>query len=159
MMLNCHAKNELKRSSLSGDILCKRIKQSNWPGKFWGQNLRARLLKLLEITESICCYSGSLPMCEKSASKLNSVLTYCIFNIAYLILGITFDMPRYAWPYSYEWTESRRCTYQGFGGNGGGMGGGHPLAENLLNMILGTLKIVFELTIANMALQKEKWNS
>ena len=34
--------------------MCKRIKQSYWPEKFWGQNIKATLLKLIEMTESIC---------------------------------------------------------------------------------------------------------
>ena len=29
-------KNEFKRSSLSGEILCKISRKSDWPRKFWG---------------------------------------------------------------------------------------------------------------------------
>ena len=37
-------KNKVKRSSHTGVILYKRIKQSDWWREFWGQNSRARLL-------------------------------------------------------------------------------------------------------------------
>ena len=39
VMLNCHAKNEFKRSSFSGEISCKRIKQSDRPIKCWGYSI------------------------------------------------------------------------------------------------------------------------
>lgn len=43
-MLNCHAKNEAKRGSHSGNILCEKFKQSTWPRKIWGLNTRTSLL-------------------------------------------------------------------------------------------------------------------
>ena len=39
MMLNCHAKNEFKRSSFSGEISYKRTKQSDRPIKCWGYSI------------------------------------------------------------------------------------------------------------------------
>ena len=64
MMLNCCAKNEVKRSSHSGDNLCKGIKQSD--EKILGPKLRNQTVKPLEITESICSFYGCLPTCKKS---------------------------------------------------------------------------------------------
>ena len=39
VMLNCHAKNEFKRSSFSGEISYKRTKQSDRPIKCWGYSI------------------------------------------------------------------------------------------------------------------------
>ena len=47
-MLNCCTKTKFKRASLSWDILCKRIEQSNMPRKFWGQNPITKLLQYLK---------------------------------------------------------------------------------------------------------------
>lgn len=64
-------KNEVERSSHSEDVLCERTKQADWLGK-----LKSKVVKLLVTTESIC-FCGCLPICNKSASELNSVLIYC----------------------------------------------------------------------------------
>ena len=45
--------------------------------------------ELLEMTESICCFNGSLLTCKKNQHH-SSIQSR---HIAYLILGITFDMP------------------------------------------------------------------
>ena len=55
-MLNYHEKNEVKRSNHSEDISCKRIKQSDFQRKFWVNILKTETVKLLEITESSCCF-------------------------------------------------------------------------------------------------------
>ena len=78
MMLTFVQKNEVNRSSHSGDISCKRINQFDSQTELRGQN---STIKLLETTDSICCFYGCLSICKKSASYLNLVLTYCRFNI------------------------------------------------------------------------------
>ena len=42
MMLDCRAKNEVKRPCHSGDIPVKRIKQSDWQKGFWAKNSGTR---------------------------------------------------------------------------------------------------------------------
>ena len=46
-----------------------------------GSKFKIQTIKLLQITEWICYFYGCLPICIKSASYLNSVLTYSRFKI------------------------------------------------------------------------------
>ena len=83
-MLNCRAKNEVKRSNHSEDISYKRIKQERilWP------KLKNQTVKQLEITDQFAVSMDAFQICKKLASYLNSVLTYSKFDI------ITFGMPK-----------------------------------------------------------------
>ena len=74
MMLNCRTK------SYSGDILCKRIKQSDWQRKFWAK-LKTQTVKLIEVTKSICYFFGRLSIYKKTVLG-QLVFTYWGFNIA-----------------------------------------------------------------------------
>ena len=67
MKLNYHAKNGVKNLSYSRNILCKIIKQYNWWRElgFECQNPKNQTFKLLEITESTCCFYGCLSICKK----------------------------------------------------------------------------------------------
>ena len=64
MKLNCRAKNEGKRSSHSGVITCKRIKQSDLQRECFGQKLNNQTFKLLKITESFCSFHEGLLICK-----------------------------------------------------------------------------------------------
>ena len=103
MMLKCCTKKwSQKILSYSGDNFCQR--------KFVAKP-KNQTVKLLEKTKSICCLYECLPICKKSASQLNSVFRYYIFNIRN-----TFGMPRCAWPHPYEWTtikwtQAYWCNY------------------------------------------------
>lgn len=98
-------------SSHDAELSCKNISQKIKP--FWkssnlisrenfGPKLKNQTVKLLETTESICCFYKCLSTFKKSASQFNSALT------SDLILRITLGMPRCTWPHPYEWNESYR---------------------------------------------------
>ena len=92
--LSC--KNGVKNLSYSRNILCKIIKQSNWQRDmgFECQNPKNQTFKLLEITESTCCFYGCLSICIKK-KKHSWIQSWYIAN---LFMKITFDMPGFAWP-------------------------------------------------------------
>ena len=76
-MLNCHTKTKFKRSSFSKEVLCKRIKQSDCPGKLWGTGFSMKgcwglpsLLISKKKTSHICTKTDNLwpwkfPACRK----------------------------------------------------------------------------------------------
>ena len=65
--------------------------------KTLGPKLKNQSVKLLERTESICCFWGKLLICKKSALKLNSILKYCIFNIGNSIWHAQVHLTRFIW--------------------------------------------------------------
>ena len=83
MILNCPTKNLVKNLKIfyvkeSSNL----ISRDNFGYK------AQELGQLLEMTELICSFYGYLPTPEKSASELNSVLTYCRLHIGnYFWLG------------------------------------------------------------------------
>ena len=83
MILNCPTKNLVKNLKIfyvkeSSNL----ISRDNFGYK------AQELGQLLEMTELICSFYGYLPTTEKSASELNSVLTYCRLHIGnYFWLG------------------------------------------------------------------------
>ena len=75
MMLSCCIKNEIKISTLSGDIL---VLHSLIGPEHFGDKIQKQAVKLLEMTDSVCYIYGSLPI-RKESAYLNSVLAYHIF--------------------------------------------------------------------------------
>ena len=54
IMLKCHARYEVKKSSHSEDTSYKIIKQSDWQRELESENSKNKTVTLLEITESLC---------------------------------------------------------------------------------------------------------
>ena len=81
MMLNYCAKNEVKRSSHSGEFYVKKIKQSDWESGFWGQSSRSRPLNCLKQVNHFAVSISAYHYAKKLALYLSSVLTYCRFAI------------------------------------------------------------------------------
>ena len=73
-------KNEVKRSnhSIKTFHMKKLSNLISWEN--FGVPLKGQTVKLIEMTESICCFYRWLPIYKKSVSQLNSVLKYCGFN-------------------------------------------------------------------------------
>ena len=95
-------KNKVKRSNNSGDFLCKKIEQFDWPRKVLGQNSRTRLLNYLKLLNQFAFCIDAYPCTKTQFQKINSIQ---FWHIVDLILGITFGIPRYAWPQPSEWTQ------------------------------------------------------
>ena len=80
MMLNRHAKMKSKDHVILEVLIYK--DQAIWlTESILGSKFKIQTIKLLQITEWICYFYGCLPICIKSASYLNSVLTYSRFKI------------------------------------------------------------------------------
>ena len=60
MILNYHVKKQFERSSLSGDILCETIKQSDFP-MMLGPNSKTRLLNYLKRLNQFAAYLEAYP--------------------------------------------------------------------------------------------------
>ena len=91
--------NKSNGSSLSKDTLCKKSQAIWLCNQILGPKLKNQPVKLLEMTESIYYFKGSL-----------LILLGKPTHNAYLTLGIPFGMPRSTWPQTYVWTESNWCT-------------------------------------------------
>ena len=79
--------------------------QAIWLAKrILGSKLKNQNVKLLEMTIFFFfrCYPHA---------KNQHYISSHSWHIANLIIGITFCMPRCAWPHPYHWTESKRCIY------------------------------------------------
>ena len=90
----------IKRSSNSGDILCKKIKWFDWSRKFLDQNSRTRLLNYLKSLNHFAVCIDAYPWAK---TQHHSSIQF--WHLVDLILGITFGIPKYAWPDSSEWTQ------------------------------------------------------
>ena len=81
------AKNEVKISSYSDGILCKRIKQSNAHSPILGPEFKNQTVKLRTKTESICCF-------YRVTVHIKKIMHYCsvwFLHITDLILEIILD--------------------------------------------------------------------
>ena len=106
MMINCWTRKKVKRSSHSGDIPWKIIKQPNYQRTFWAK------------TQDLGCQTNlnnwinllflRIPSHMQKISITASIQSW--YNED-LILEKTSGMPRCAWSRAYEWTESYRCIY------------------------------------------------
>ena len=105
MILNCCKKNEVKRSSHFGDILCQRIKQSHWLTEFWGKISRTRLLNYLIWFNHFAVYE-CLPI---SKNQHHNLIKH--WHFADSILKITFGIPRCTWPNTCKRNGSNKCIY------------------------------------------------
>ena len=127
-MLNFREKNEVKRSSHFGDLLCRRIKQSDLQRKFCPEiknqtfnTLTSNVPHDIETNQKICIAERWSLMGQSAwnnwinsfistnvyaicKNKHNSSIQSC--HIVYLVLRIILGMPWCTWLNSYEWTKS-----------------------------------------------------
>ena len=97
-MLNCRTEIKAKRSSHFRDNSWSKIKQSGWLNQ---------TVKLFEMTESICWFYLQPIYKNQHCSSIQS------WRNADSILGITFEILRWAWVHPYECAESNKrylCT-------------------------------------------------
>ena len=57
-----------KEQAIPERFYVKKMKLPDWLRELWSQNSRIKTVKLLEITELICCFYGCLPICKISTS-------------------------------------------------------------------------------------------
>lgn len=75
-----------------------------------GQHSRIRLLNYSKWLYQFAVPMGVYPWMSTYMQNQHHKLIQS-WHIVDSTLGIDFDMFRYAWPYSYGWTESNKCTY------------------------------------------------